>query len=649
MAQNTGQTVSSANAATASFATSQISTATPGQPTKRALLVGISQYKYPAIVPSLNGTINDVEAMKSVLIGKFDFPPENVLVLKNEQATHAGILKAIEDHLIAKTQPGDIVVFDYSGHGSQMIDTTGKKPNGLDESIVPFDSRDPQGKVFDIGGSELHQFLVKLAAKTKNLTFILDSCHSGTLVKDPAAVATVRAIPKDDRKPPTLPAAPVTRNMKTGAGAPDEKLSYAVMAAATGAESAYEYHDGTAWHGAMTYYLARKLQTARAGTTYRDIMDSVMASVTANNAGQHPQLEGVEADQFVFGDSQSLAGAYFLASPADKGAIVLNAGDVQGITAGSKFDVYRPGTKKFGPPQQPIAKIEVTKVQPFQAEAKLLSGGSIPASSRAVERQHAYGTLRMRLYFDRLEQSSTLQAIKTALKDLPQVEPVTNGASCNMQLRETGGRILTLLPDATTLSTPIPVGREDTVGRVVKQVSDWATWFNALSVHNEPADFALEFTVQKRVSRGVMTPIARPDLGIHDGEQVTFTLKNTSSTPLYVGLLDFSTDGSIVQMYPAREGTSEILESGKSISDSLTAKLPSGHSIITDVLKVFGADQPIDFRYILRGRIKDTGAPPADPLTQVLQLAGTGTKSALMKTTELSEWVTTQRVVTVRK
>src|SRR5947209_2282177 len=82
-----------------------------------------------------------------------------------------------------------------------MKDVTGKQISRLDETIVPYDSRDPEGKVFDISGAELHALLVQLAAKTNNVTFILDSCHSGTLVRG----ARMRSIPADTRTPPPLP------------------------------------------------------------------------------------------------------------------------------------------------------------------------------------------------------------------------------------------------------------------------------------------------------------------------------------------------------------------------------------------------------------------------------------------------------------
>src|SRR5262245_18031980 len=84
-------------------------------PEKWALLVGINNYKYPDRVSQLAGSVNDVEDMKALLVGKFEFQPEHVLMLKDTQATHAGIVAAIQDHLIAKAKKDDIVVFHYSG------------------------------------------------------------------------------------------------------------------------------------------------------------------------------------------------------------------------------------------------------------------------------------------------------------------------------------------------------------------------------------------------------------------------------------------------------------------------------------------------------------------------------------------------------
>ena len=93
-------------------------------PEKRALLIGIDAY--PKVVP-LDGCVNDVRLMQSVLIENFGFSADHVTLLVNEQATRDGILTAF-DALVAATGPDDIVLVHYAGHGSQMADREGDEP-----------------------------------------------------------------------------------------------------------------------------------------------------------------------------------------------------------------------------------------------------------------------------------------------------------------------------------------------------------------------------------------------------------------------------------------------------------------------------------------------------------------------------------------
>src|SRR5436305_13043763 len=74
-------------------------TASAGGQHKIALLIGINKYANSDKVSPLAGSLNDVEEMRQLLIGKFEFPPENILVLTDAQATHAGIINAIQTHL----------------------------------------------------------------------------------------------------------------------------------------------------------------------------------------------------------------------------------------------------------------------------------------------------------------------------------------------------------------------------------------------------------------------------------------------------------------------------------------------------------------------------------------------------------------------
>ncbi|MFB2879583.1 caspase family protein [Floridanema aerugineum] len=146
-----------------------------------ALLIGINNYASNSQITTLQGCLTDVELQRNLLIYHFGFNPQDILVLTNSQATRQGILTAFEEHLIKQAKPGDVVVFHYSGHGSQVADSDRDFPDGLNSTIVPFDSSRPAnnsgGIVQDITGRTL--FLLMSALQTENVTFVLDCCHSG--------------------------------------------------------------------------------------------------------------------------------------------------------------------------------------------------------------------------------------------------------------------------------------------------------------------------------------------------------------------------------------------------------------------------------------------------------------------------------------
>ena len=93
-----------------------------------ALLVGINQYPdsiWQAGSPSdkgapLRGAVMDVELQRELLIHRFGVAPTDIVTLVDHQATQQSILEAIQGHLVDQAQPGDRVVFHFSGLGSQV-------------------------------------------------------------------------------------------------------------------------------------------------------------------------------------------------------------------------------------------------------------------------------------------------------------------------------------------------------------------------------------------------------------------------------------------------------------------------------------------------------------------------------------------------
>ncbi|HEY9596638.1 MAG TPA: caspase family protein [Cyanophyceae cyanobacterium] len=152
-------------------------------PRKLALLVGINAYPTP--IPSLQGCLNDIELQRELLLNRFGFNSNDIFTVSDRsdiKPTRQNILDAFENHLIKQAKPGDVVVFHYSGHGSQVIDPNPiASDDNLNGTLVPND-RMPDGnpdspKVRDIMGRTL--FLLMYALQTDNVTVVLDSCFSG--------------------------------------------------------------------------------------------------------------------------------------------------------------------------------------------------------------------------------------------------------------------------------------------------------------------------------------------------------------------------------------------------------------------------------------------------------------------------------------
>ena len=104
----------------------------------RAVLVGIDRYER-ADIPSLNGCVNDVALVRRTLKDILGVRNEDIRVVVNERATKANILRRLQTTL-EQAEAGDIVVFYFSGHGSQIRDRDGDElTDRLDELVCPYD------------------------------------------------------------------------------------------------------------------------------------------------------------------------------------------------------------------------------------------------------------------------------------------------------------------------------------------------------------------------------------------------------------------------------------------------------------------------------------------------------------------------------
>ncbi|KAL5789611.1 hypothetical protein ACOSQ2_004499 [Xanthoceras sorbifolium] len=142
-----------------------------------AVLVGCN---YPNTKYELHGCINDVIAMREVLIKRFGFDPSRIELLTDAPAGSSLVvptganIKAALNRMVDGAEAGDVLFFHYSGHGAMIPSKKRGRPFRQDEAIVPTD--------FNLITDLDFRQLVNRLPKGTSFTILSDSCHSGGLI-----------------------------------------------------------------------------------------------------------------------------------------------------------------------------------------------------------------------------------------------------------------------------------------------------------------------------------------------------------------------------------------------------------------------------------------------------------------------------------
>lgn len=603
----------------------------------RAILIGINDYAAPS-VNDLNGTHNDVATMRALLINDYGFKSDDVLVLLDAKATHQKIVNAIRQHLIASSAPGDIAVFYYSGHGSQMRDKSGDETDGLDETIVAQDSRLPS--VFDISDDELNQLLAELATKTPNITVVLDSCHSGTAAR---GLSTPRRTPADMRDPPEVAGA-----RQTSGDGPSDILSlganFTLISGSRANELSNEDLIDDKVQGALTYSLSQTLRT-NSGSTYRTVFPEIAARVSARFPSQNPQLEGTGLDASIFGLGAGAGPRYVSVEPAGNGRAKVLAGAMYGLARGAELQVYGPDTGAAESPAA-IAKLVLTEVDADVAVGELSGLDSVPGGSRSLVSQMPIGARKKVVWLADDLAAPFRQGLASEIAAYPSLELVIGAAaeqSANLRVIRQDDRIVILGRDGTALSDSVVIGSDLVVARVSKQLQDWARWLSLLELSNPFASLSLKVSV-----RITDTAVGSPaPTVVSDGTLVTVRIENTSATDLYFALLDLSSSGRIALLFPA-VGAQDQLKAGRAIERAYRMSVPQGRGALTDIFKVVASDTPIDGSIFAQAAVRD--APSADLNDVQRFLADRATARSREATAVVTkDWTTAQASVLVTR
>lgn len=424
----------------------------PGK--KRALLIGINKYQ---AVPKLQGSLNDIETMRQVLITRWGFPEGNIRLLTDEQATREGMLTAL-NQFVHETGRNDTVYIHYSGHGSQVEDLNGDEPDDkLDETLVPQDGR--TGTVPDITDDELDAIFGKLP--TKNAFIVLDSCHSGTATRSIAF--RTRSIPQDTRVDLYLHISEA--QVQTRGNIQLLPAQYVLM---TGAASHQEALDGPVngrFHGFFSYALSKSLSASSATASPREVFRGIETELKriqthfGRTSMPEPQLEAPPdlLDKPLLGSASnqaqsigSSAGsrlAWLDVKPGDPGTVTLVNGLLLGAAPGSLWAIYPPGDTAFTPGRA-LAIATVTQLSGKDSQAKFQpSEKKIQEHSRAVALMPASSGKQIPIQILDVPTARRKQIEDALLKNIPNVELVGPEQFPRYLVRSEGSTIQLLAAD----------------------------------------------------------------------------------------------------------------------------------------------------------------------------------------------------------
>jgi len=278
----------------------------PGCAEQRALLVGVGKLDIPGNdLPSIELDLDRMHEMLNLM----GFEDRQIHTLQDEAATSSAVIAEFNGWLKQGVQPGDRVVFYFSGHGSNIPDQRGDQDDNVSQVLVTHDVK----RIHDKGGASLGGVLpdfrisdLLAAIPSRNVLFIVDSCHSGTVTRsftmDNHSLGKAPVFVKSYNYPgmPAPPPHAVSRGLATSQERKepqwDAHANYIAITAAADNQEAIGTMNGGVFTLGLTESVKRLTSEGKSPTPreLRDDADAYIRSKVDKDQIHTPQIMGNE-------------------------------------------------------------------------------------------------------------------------------------------------------------------------------------------------------------------------------------------------------------------------------------------------------------------------------------------------------------------
>ncbi len=684
-----------------------------------SLLIGIDHYEPNPFYKDLMGAVRDINSVDTYLKNILKIPQEHITKLispieevnlpamlrtQNQEPTYENIVKAFDD-ITQKAKGGDIVYIHYSGHGGRaktIFPEIKEGANQQDEGIVPKEIGKFGRYLRDV---EIATLLKRMTDKGIIVSVIFDSCHSGGATRgEDCAIRGCPEVDDNNRNEDSLVAEKqeLIGNWKAlteGNGSKRERWQgdYVLLAACRPNEFAYEYAvEGRERRGALTHWMLDTLRNSPSQLTYQSLYNRIKGMIHSKFPGQLPMLLG-EADRLVFGDKTVATPSTVLIANVneEQTEVTLDLGAAGGLTEETRFAIYPRDTRDFTDKEQVLAIVEITEVKADSSIAKVLSekqGGievkgeleiGFPVKMLTVPTKFIH---RVRFYEktegngeDQLslelvnQQKEALEKVHQALADNGWIEEVKGAQKADYQVAvgRKGEYEISIGMPLSNLGEPLMIDDTEAPAKVVKRLVHLSKYQAYQEIDNPESELIndIEFEL---LGANTKQPLDDPNnISFESDDYVYIRIKNKSSQPLNVAVLDFEATWQVSQIPILGDYSAYFsLQPGQDTKTRIQFYLPEkeGYEKFEETFKLFVTRglanfkwlhlPPLDEDFQQKGNLDqelDNKRGNISPLNQLLSTVGANLEEAPMLTRARyappanADWLTTSITVTVKQ